>query len=69
MPYHRGDLAFHASICIRENDEDVTLRHMRPADSRCKSETLRIHPSFVTNDGCVVRRWAEDGISLMLRSQ
>lgn len=75
-PRSPADLAHHACICIRENDEDVTLWHMRPAGSNTrttrtthKSETLRIHPAFVSNDGSVARAWAEDGLGLVLRSQ
>lgn len=69
-PRGPADLAYHACICIRENDEDVTLWHMRPAGSSTrKSETLRINPAFVTNDGGVARQWAEDGMGIVLRSQ
>ncbi|MBD9667752.1 LysR family transcriptional regulator [Variovorax sp. VRV01] len=69
-PRHPADLAYHACICIRENDEDVTLWHMRPAGSAArKSETLRINPAFVSNDGSVARQWAEDGLGIVLRSQ
>lgn len=63
------DLAYHSCICIRENDEDVTLWHMRPAEGGRKGETLRVHPAFVTNDGSVARQWAEDGMGLVLRSE
>lgn len=65
----------HACICIRENEEDVTLWHLRPAKSRDKGgraaqdQTLRVTPSYVTNDGGVARRWAEQGLGLVLRSQ
>jgi DNA-binding transcriptional LysR family regulator len=69
-PRSPADLAYHACICIRENDEDVTLWHMRPAGSGArKSETLRINPAFVSNDGSVARQWAEDGLGIVLRSQ
>lgn len=69
-PRNPTDLAYHACICIRENDEDVALWHMRRVggDSR-KGETLRINPAFITNDGGVARQWAEDGLGLVLRSQ
>lgn len=66
----------HACICIRENDEDVTLWHLRPvkadhgASSRAATrETLRISPAYVTNDGAVARQWAEQGMGLVLRSE
>jgi DNA-binding transcriptional LysR family regulator len=69
-PRNPADLAYHACICIRENDEDVTLWRLRPAGSTArKAETLRINPAFVTNDGSVARQWAEDGLGIVLRSQ
>jgi DNA-binding transcriptional LysR family regulator len=69
-PASPADLTDHPCICIRENDEDVTLWHMRPLGSAIqKNETLRINPAFVTNDGSVARAWAEDGMGLVLRSQ
>lgn len=69
-PRSPADLAYHSCICIRENDEDVTLWHMRPAASaNRKGEALRIHPAFVTNDGGVARSWAEDGMGIVLRSE
>ncbi|CAN7690714.1 LysR family transcriptional regulator [Acidovorax sp. LjRoot66] len=68
-PRSPTDLAYHSCICIRENDEDVTLWHLRPLDGKRKGESLRIHPAFITNDGSVARQWAEDGMGLVLRSQ
>ena len=69
-PSSPRDLSDHACICIRENDEDVTLWHLRPGtgtETR-RSETIRIQPAFVTNDGTVARQWAEQGLGLVLRS-
>ena len=65
------ELLQHACICIRENEEDVTLWHLRPAASRrtADGQTLRVTPSYVTNDGGVARHWAEQGLGLVLRSQ
>ncbi|MDB5850610.1 MAG: transcriptional regulator, LysR family [Rhodoferax sp.] len=69
-PRSPADLACHACICIRENDEDVTLWHMRPvAGGARKTETLRINPAFETNDGGVARHWAEEGMGIVLRSE
>ncbi|WPB58858.1 LysR family transcriptional regulator [Xylophilus sp. GOD-11R] len=69
-PSEPADLAHHACICIRENDEDVTLWHLRPArGSQRRSETLRMHPGLLTNDGAVARQWAEDGLGLVMRSE
>ncbi|MES2184125.1 MAG: LysR family transcriptional regulator [Pseudomonadota bacterium] len=68
------DVSYHACICIRENDEDVTLWHVRPAAAAggrrgAGGETLRIAPAFTTNDGSVARGWAEQGLGLVLRSE
>lgn len=65
------DLAHHACICIRENDEDPTLWHLRPdgAGTGHRAATLRIAPTFVSNDGDVARQWAEAGLGLVLRSE
>ncbi len=49
----------------------MTLWHLRPAASRraVDGQTLRVTPSYVTNDGGVARHWAEQGLGLVLRSQ
>jgi DNA-binding transcriptional LysR family regulator len=63
-PADLADLAYHACICIRENDEDVTLWHLRPAGGTArKAETLN-QPASVTNDGSVARYWAEEGLEI-----
>ncbi|MHC8334432.1 LysR family transcriptional regulator [Pseudomonas sp. LB3P25] len=66
VPSSPDQLAEHRCICIRENDEDVTLWHMRKGQGR---KTLRIEPVLLSNDGSVARRWAEQGLGLVLRSQ
>lgn len=66
VPAAPGQLAGHRCICIRENDEDVTLWHLR---KRAARQTLRIEPALLSNDGGVARRWAEQGQGLVLRSQ
>ncbi|MBV4551381.1 LysR family transcriptional regulator [Pseudomonas sp. SWRI102] len=66
MPTSPEQLAGHRCICIRENDEDVTLWHLRNEQRR---KTLRIKPALMSNDGSVARRWAEEGLGLVLRSQ
>jgi DNA-binding transcriptional LysR family regulator len=69
------DVMAHDCICIRENDEDVTLWHVRAARQCSRQtvpparETLRISPAYVTNDGGVARQWAEQGMGLVLRSE
>lgn len=71
----RDVMVGHDCIVIRENDEDVTLWHVRrAAKSKAQRrtgarETLRIAPAFVTNDGSVARHWAEQGMGLVLRSE
>lgn len=71
VPRTPRDLAGHACICIRENDEDVTLWHLRPAGQpgRRRGESVRVTPAYVTNDGGVARLWAEAGMGLVLRSE
>jgi len=71
VPKTPQDLARHVCISIRENDEDVTLWHVRPMRQTGKrqSESLRITNPFVTNDGGVARQWAEAGLGLVLRSE
>jgi DNA-binding transcriptional LysR family regulator len=72
VPRVPRDVMAHGCISIRENDEDVTLWHVRPAGraaSRAKPQTLRISPAYVTNDGGVARQWAEQGMGLVLRSE
>ncbi|WP_295982283.1 LysR family transcriptional regulator [uncultured Variovorax sp.] len=74
VPRVPRDIAAHDCICIRENDEDVTLWHLRTAgrkaqETRGRRETLRISPAYVTNDGGVARQWAEQGLGLVLRSE
>ncbi|GLC92584.1 transcriptional regulator [Cupriavidus sp. TA19] len=68
------DLLDHACICIRENDEDVTLwRFRRPATRAARRpparETVRVVPAYTSNDGSVARQWAEQGLGLVLRSE
>lgn len=72
VPRVPRDIPAHDCICIRENDEDVTLWHLRPAGraaAKGRRETLRISPAYVTNDGGVARQWAEQGLGLVLRSE
>ncbi|MEE4181285.1 LysR family transcriptional regulator [Pseudomonas viridiflava] len=66
IPASPDELAGHRCICIRENDEDVTLWHMSKGSTK---KTLRIEPALLTNDGSVARRWAEQGLGIVLRSQ
>ena len=74
VPSTPKDLSAHGCICIRENNDDVTLWHFR---SRARNsgaatglrQSLRINPILSSNDGEVARQWAEKGLGLVLRSQ
>jgi DNA-binding transcriptional LysR family regulator len=74
VPRAPRDVVKHTCICIRENNEDVTLWHVRPratspGQKPGGQETLRISPAYSTNDGVVARQWAEQGLGLVLRSE
>lgn len=73
-PAQPRDLLSHACICIRENDEDVTLwRFRRPGASGGRRslarETVRVVAAYTSNDGSIARQWAEQGLGLVLRSE
>lgn len=68
------ELLAHPCICIRENDEDVSLWHYRKEQGAGEvrlgvRESVRIHPALQSNDGGTARYWAEQGLGLVLRSQ
>ncbi|MBX8487261.1 LysR family transcriptional regulator [Pseudomonas cichorii] len=66
VPQSPAELTNHRCICIRENEEDVTLWHLRKQAAR---HTVRIEPAMLCNDGSVARRWAEQDQGLVLRSE
>ncbi|KAA8718535.1 LysR family transcriptional regulator [Pseudomonas cannabina] len=66
VPSTPDELSTHRCICIRENDEDVTLWHLSKGPTK---KTLRVEPALLSNDGSVARRWAEQGQGIVLRSQ
>ncbi|MBX8531461.1 LysR family transcriptional regulator [Pseudomonas cichorii] len=66
VPQNPTELTNHRCICIRENEEDVTLWHLRKQTAR---HTVRIEPAMLCNDGSVARRWAEQDQGLVLRSE
>jgi DNA-binding transcriptional LysR family regulator len=73
-PQTPRDLLKHACICIRENDEDMTLWPFRRiqtegAERPAVRESLRIEPAFLTNDGGTARYWAEQDLGFVLRSE
>lgn len=70
MPRHPRDLAAHDCLCLRENEEDVTLWHFRArATARRARASIRMTPALTSNDGEVVRNWALAGRGVMMRSQ
>ncbi|VVD68713.1 LysR substrate-binding domain-containing protein [Pandoraea fibrosis] len=77
VPATPSDLLRHRCICIRENDEDVTLWRFRrevkssSAMPRRASmrDSIRVVPAYTSNDGSVAREWAEQGLGLVLRSE
>lgn len=66
VPAHPRELLSHATICIRENDEDVSLWHYRKGSTR---SAVRVLPTMVSNNGEVARTWALAGLGVVLRSQ
>jgi DNA-binding transcriptional LysR family regulator len=68
------EAAAHACISIQENEEDVTLWHYRKRSGPRGAvlggtESVRIKPGLITNDGEIAKHWAEQGLGLVLRSQ
>lgn len=66
MPTDPRDLLQHDCLCVRENNEDVTLWHHR---RNGKAGAVRVTPTLTSNDGEVVRNWAVAGLGVVLRSQ
>jgi DNA-binding transcriptional LysR family regulator len=73
VPAEPRALLQHACLCVRENDEDVTLWRFRAAgrsgSPRARAEAIRVTPALTSNDGEVVRNWALAGLGVALRSQ
>jgi DNA-binding transcriptional LysR family regulator len=73
-PSHPQELAQHAAVCLRENNEDETLWHCEPLTHKGSKKTserfsVRVQSALVSNDGEVVRSWAQAGLGIALRSQ
>jgi DNA-binding transcriptional LysR family regulator len=66
-PSKPEELPSHDCLALRQNDEDVTL--WRFVDRQRKTIPVRIAPAMSSNDGEVVRRWALDGLGIMVRSE
>jgi DNA-binding transcriptional LysR family regulator len=67
-PRKLEDLAGHACLALRENEEDATRWQLLPPGAG-QYRTLRIEPSLACNDGRVIKQWALDGHGIMLRSE
>ncbi|WP_233237960.1 LysR substrate-binding domain-containing protein [Bordetella sp. LUAb4] len=74
------DLAAHACLVLRENDEDVTLWRFAYAKGARKESrggsvanaqphTIRVHPTLESNDGDVIHQWCLAGQGVMIRSE
>lgn len=51
---------------LRENQEDVTLRHFR---KKRNEVAVRVAPTLSSNDGDVARQWALMSKGLIMRSE
>jgi len=58
----------HTCIALRENSEDVTLWRFTHTNSE-KQESIRITPTFTSNEGSVVKNWAIAGHGIIMRSE
>lgn len=72
-PADPRELLEHECLCLRENDEDVSLwryrKGSRTGTGHGRSGAVRVAPSLTSNDGEVVRNWALAGLGIILRSQ
>lgn len=66
-PGSPGDLASHACLALRQNDEDVTM--WRFVDRHRKTIPIRVTPAMSSNDGETVKMWALEGVGIMVRSE
>ncbi len=62
------ELAGHACLALRENEEDATRWRLLPSGAS-QYRTVRIEPPLASNDGRVIKQWALDGQGIMLRSE
>lgn len=65
-PRRPADLAQHACLVVRENDEDVTVWRLRRGT---ETAAVRVAPALSSNDGEAVRNWALAGRGIALRSE
>ena len=66
-PSTLDELALHTCIALRENDEDVTLWRFRSPDGT--ERRIRVEAELARNDGEIVKRWAIDGLGVIVRSE
>jgi len=62
------ELRDHICIALRENSEDVTLWRFTHNGSE-EQESIRITPTFTSNEGSVVKNWAIAGHGIIMRSE
>jgi len=62
------ELKDHTCIALRENSEDVTLWRFTHTHSQAQ-ESVRITPTFTSNEGSVVKNWALAGHGIIMRSE
>lgn len=67
-PQTLEELAGHACLALRENEEDATRWRLLPPGAS-QFRTVRIEPPLASNDGRVIKQWALDGYGIMLRSE
>lgn len=66
-----GQLQRLPCLCLRENDEDVTRWRFHPvkASATARPVAVRVDGPLSSNDGEVIRRWALEGLGVMVRSE
>ena len=67
-PESPRELKNHTCIALRENSEDVTLWRFTHNGSE-EQESIRITPTFTSNEGSVVKNWAIAGHGIIMRSE
>jgi len=67
LPETPDNLSAHRIGVVREDQADVTLWSLVSPKGDIKA--VRIHPSFDSNDGEVIRGWALDGLGIIERSE
>ncbi|MEN3754480.1 LysR family transcriptional regulator [Mangrovibacter sp. SLW1] len=63
---HPNELKNHSCLVLRENSEDVTRWKFTSKEGEI---LVRISPRLASNDGRAIKRWALDGMGIMVRSE